>query len=384
MIPIGGGTGGNRFFDQILPQYQNLTLPELKEINPELYQQVVELNPELEDTVKLGPSAFEGITLDPATRQAQMDALSRLEQIGSGELSLMDRANLNQIENEVNRNLKGNQDAIMQNLATRGMSGGGNELVSRQMATQSATNRQADMDMRVRAEAEQRALQALMQRGQIASQMEQADYARKANVAQNQDAISRFNAQNQQNVQQRNVANKNNTQQWNAQNTQNTYNQNVGLRNQTQMYNENTRKQQMYDNQFNRANALAGAYQVRGKKAQQDQMSDKEDFGNFMQMMGSMAMGFSDERVKKNVSPLDSAEFLKHLDGYEYEYKDPEAHGEGHQVGIMAQDLEKVAPQAVDEDENGVKRIDYSKMGGPMLAAMSDLDKRMKKLEGEE
>lgn len=371
------GSGGSQELQDALDWYGDISLPELKEINPELYQEVVRLNPEMETASSLGPSAMEGISTDPAMKQAQMDALRKLQGIGSGEESLTDLSRRSQAESEINRNLKGNSDAIMQNLATRGMSGGGNELVSRQLNAQSGANRQADTDLQIRAQAEQRALQALMQSGQMAGDMEQQDYARKANVAQNQDAISRFNTQNQQQVQSRNVATKNNAQQMNAQNTQNVANQNVATRNNAQMYNENTRKQQNFSNQMGLQGAKAGVNQSIAENKERAR-------GANQQLIGDMIVAgaaFSDERVKENISPLDSAEFLKHLDGYEYDYKDPKAHGEGPQVGIMAQDLEQVAPQAVSEDENGVKRIDYNKLGGPMLASLSDIDKRIKKLE---
>lgn len=78
-----------------------------------------------------------------------------------------------------------------------------------------------------------------MNQGQLAGSMQQNDFNRQLQKANNQDAISRFNAQNQQQVMSNNVGYKNNAQQINAQNQQNVANQNTDLNNQAQQYNLN-------------------------------------------------------------------------------------------------------------------------------------------------
>ena len=57
--------------------------------------------------------------------------------------------------------------------------------------------------------------------------------------------------------------------------------------------------------------------------------------------------------------------------------------GEGKQVGVMAQDIEKEVPQMVQDTPEG-KVVDYNKAGGPILASMASLHDRLKKLEGME
>lgn len=94
----------------------------------------------------------------------------------------------------------------------------------------------------------------------------------------------------------------------------------------------------------------------------------------------SAAMMLSDERLKTNVSPADPEKFMDSIKGYEYDYKDP-ANGPGKQMGVMAQDVEKTAPQLVEETGEG-KAIDYNKAGGPIFAALANLNERLKKYEG--
>jgi hypothetical protein len=68
----------------------------------------------------------------------------------------------------------------------------------------------------------------------------------------------------------------------------------------------------------------------------------------------------SDQRLKKNIEPLTGA--LNHvlqLKGVTYEWKNPEEHGNqsGTQTGFIAQEVEKVFPDWVDQDSKGLKRI---------------------------
>lgn len=252
ILNIFGGEGGK---DVKVP---NIPLPVLKELNPELYKQVVSLNPELEQAVNLGPSQMEGISLDPRYKQAQMDALSRLMDISAnGGQDAQFKADSAKLQDSVNTNLQGNSQAIQQNMAARGMSGGMSEMVNKQLAAQQAANRQAQMGLDIQAQAQQRALQALMGQSDVASRMEQSDYSMAANKAQAQDAISRFNAQNQQQVSSNNADRRNQAQQFNAQNAQNTANQNVSLNNQAKEYNLGL-AQQNFENQMARAGLSTG------------------------------------------------------------------------------------------------------------------------------
>ena len=105
---------------------------------------------------------------------------------------------------------------------------------------------------------------------------------------------------------------------------------------------------------------------------------------------GSQALGAalpallaaSDERLKDNLVFADEQieELLDNLTAYEYDYTEPEAHGEGKRVSVMAQDLEKskLGKRMIQESSNGDKLVAYSI---PMiLAAQANLNKRLRKL----
>lgn len=273
-----GKAGGT--LEDLMKEARNIPLPILKEYYPELYQVVVQLNPEVETAVNLGPSEMQGISTDPALRQAQMNALAKLEEVGATGMSAGDRARQMQIENEVNTNFQGNEGAIMQNMATRGMSGGGTELVARNMNAQNASNRQAQMAMETKAQAEKRALDALMQSGQLSGQMQSQDFSQAAQKAQAADAISKFNATNQQNVIHNNTNTANNAQQWNAQNKQSVAGQNTGLKNDATKYNLNL-PQQDYNNNL----ARYGLVNTAGNNLAQNQQDRANQQNQFTQDM---------------------------------------------------------------------------------------------------
>lgn len=276
LISGGGDSAARDIQARMLKDAQNIPLPVLKEYYPELYAVVAEMNPEIDTAVNLGPSAMQGVSTDPALRQAQLNALSKLEQVGLGGESFEDKARMANIVNDVNTNLQGQQGAIMQNLAQRGMSGGGSELVARQIASQGAANRQADMALDAKAQAERRALDAIIQSGQLGGQMQAQDFSQQAQKAQAADAIARFNAQNQQNVQSSNVGARNAAQMYNVGQKQDVAGQNVATRNQAQQRNLNL-EQQKYENELKKRGIVAGAQQgmadtLRGEAAANRQL----------------------------------------------------------------------------------------------------------------
>ena len=79
-----------------------------------------------------------------------------------------------------------------------------------------------------------------------------------------------------------------------------------------------------------------------------------------------------------------SKEFLDVLKPYAYKYKDPSMDGAAHgrRFGIMAQDLEKSeAGKSIVMDTPDGKKIDVSQGLGLSLAALADINERLKKLE---
>lgn len=273
-------------------------LPILKQYYPELYKQVATIAPEAVQAQELGQTEMAGIKTDPAMRQAQMNALMKMQEIGDqGGMTATDKARLAQIQQETETALKGQEGAIMQNLAARGMGGGMSELVARQLASQGAANRMGQQGLDVKAQAEQRALQAIMQSGQLGGQMQQQDFGQQAQIAQAKDAIARFNAQNLQNVASQNVQARNQAQAQNAQTAQNIAGQNVGLSNQAQQYNLNL-PQQNYTNQIARATGQSQGLQQQAQLAAQQQAAQNQMMSGLMQTGAMYATSQQNKQAK--------------------------------------------------------------------------------------
>lgn len=88
-----------------------------------------------------------------------------------------------------------------------------------------------------------------------------------------------------------------------------------------------------------------------------------------------IAGALSDERIKENIEPIDDAlEKVKQLKGMTYNYKFNEP--DNRNGGIMAQELEKVLPDAVSEI-NGIKYVRYDAVIALLVNAMNELARKV-------
>ena len=98
--------------------------------------------------------------------------------------------------------------------------------------------------------------------------------------------------------------------------------------------------------------------------------------------------GWSDERLKKDIKPMESTldkllklkpvEFYWKKDAYpEKKFNDKK------QLGLIAQEVEKIYPELVNTNEDGYKTIDYAKFTSVLIKAIQELNERITKLENE-
>ena len=98
-----------------------------------------------------------------------------------------------------------------------------------------------------------------------------------------------------------------------------------------------------------------------------------------------VAYSSSDERLKHNITPIENAlDKVKSLTGVEFDWK-PEykhAHGyEGHDTGIIAQQVQEVIPSAVRTNDTGFLAVRYEKLIGLLIEANKELAARVEELE---
>lgn len=329
----------------------DLQTPKIRDMKIKLQSLVQQgvLTPEMADTFLQEVTAYE--QMDPTARQALM------ETVESKGFDPQSRAALYDLQQQIGAQERGGREAILQDAAARGISGSGIEMASQMANQQGNATRLANQGFQSAADANARHLQAVSGLANMDSQKAAA-----------QDAINQFNAANRQAVENLNTGASNAAQAQNLAEKQRIADTNVTTQNAQEMYNKGL-YQQDFENRFGRAQALSNANLGQAQS----------DLG-IAQHKAAPTAKWSDKNLKTNIEEVDPHEMMEGLKGYSYEYKDGEGMEEGPQVGVMAQDLEEVAPQAVEETPEG-KAIDYSKMGGPMLAALASLNERIDELE---
>ena len=104
-----------------------------------------------------------------------------------------------------------------------------------------------------------------------------------------------------------------------------------------------------------------------------------------------VAYSSSDRRWKENIKPIENAlsKILK-IGGYEFDWKElteeerKTQHGnEGHDVGVIAQEVEEVLPEVVTTRENGFKGVKYDKMVALLIEGMKEQQSQIEELKSE-
>jgi len=326
------------------PEFQQLTPEELKyagdvqsiDVNPFLVAdpdqlQVDQMDPRLADVFTQGDTEMAGITTDPRLRDAQLGALDALSGIAEGGgLTLADEANLGKLQSSVAQADRGRREAILQNMQMRGQGGSGLELLAQLQSGQAATTDAAQGSLDIAGMAQDRALQAMIQGGQLGGQVRAQDFGEQADIAKAQDIInqfntgnltqnsqfntgiandaSRFNIGNQMQTGQFNIGNQMATNQFNAgqgqqaatgnanrgvdvqtgniNRLQDVYGRRTDTSNQAQQFNRFNIPQQGFENDLNKTQGVSSGMQQQagylGQKADRKQQAAAETFGGVL------------------------------------------------------------------------------------------------------
>lgn len=290
--------------NEALRYYESIGIPSIEAQqlilqNPEV---VYQFAPELEQYHALQKSAYEDINIDPRLKEAQMQALSGLEERAAAGLTPEDEALINELRRKTTGEMRAQDATILQNLERRGFGGSGMELASRQGAAQAATQRAAEEADRLASLNYQAKMAALMGAGELGGKIGQQEFAQEAQKASAEDLINRFNAEQRGQVQQRNIERANQAAQYAAQLKQEQANQRAALSNQQQQYNKQLIQQQ-YQNQMQKANAQANIKTGQAAGYGQQGQTAAKNIYDMYSGLGSSVIGglkyFGDEDKKK-------------------------------------------------------------------------------------
>lgn len=101
----------------------------------------------------------------------------------------------------------------------------------------------------------------------------------------------------------------------------------------------------------------------------------------------SRLQGVSDMRLKKDIKKIENAtEKLNKINGYTYTWRDKkdfpgQAVGEGKDIGVIAQEMEKVFPETVLTNEHGYKSVNYNALIPVLIEALKESNQKIADLE---
>ena len=219
---FGGGEKKSRGYKEAIKEIQNLGYlqPSEAELAYHLERLVSqgELDPEMAETILLEQTNMGAILdqIDPRLKEEQYDTLAELRELATADgLDPQAEAMLRRTQMENAQKLQGDIAAIQAEGRRRGQMTTGMEIGNQLLAAQSAANRQSQQDLDIAANARQRAIDAMLQKADLAGSMEDREFDQRAAVAQAQDQINAFNASNRQNVANANVDRINQAQRYN-------------------------------------------------------------------------------------------------------------------------------------------------------------------------
>jgi hypothetical protein len=104
--------------------------------------------------------------------------------------------------------------------------------------------------------------------------------------------------------------------------------------------------------------------------------------GNVDATADVIAYSSSDKRLKNNLKPIsNSLEKLQKLTGYEFDWNEKQDTYEGHDVGVVAQEVEEVLPEVVATRDSGYKAVKYEKMIPLLIEAIKEQQQQINELK---
>ena len=108
-----------------------------------------------------------------------------------------------------------------------------------------------------------------------------------------------------------------------------------------------------------------------------------EIFGDGDATLAGMLTENSDERLKTNINILSGVlPKLLQVSGYSYDWKDKNR-SESKQIGLMAQEVQKVFPDLVSEDEDGYLSVSYTRFVPLLIAGLQEQENQMAQIKAE-
>jgi len=97
-----------------------------------------------------------------------------------------------------------------------------------------------------------------------------------------------------------------------------------------------------------------------------------------------IAYSASDKRLKDNIKPIENAlDKVNKISGVEFDWNsNQDTYQDGmHDIGVIAQEIEDVIPEAVKTRDNGYKAVKYEKIVPLLIEAIKEQQKQIDELK---
>ena len=90
----------------------------------------------------------------------------------------------------------------------------------------------------------------------------------------------------------------------------------------------------------------------------------------------------SDKRLKDNIKPIENAlAKIESIGGYSFDWNDKQQTYTGTDLGVLAQEIEAIAPELVIDRETGYKAVRYEKLVAVLIEGIKELSAKVNELE---
>jgi hypothetical protein len=128
-----------------------------------------------------------------------------------------------------------------------------------------------------------------------------------------------------------------------------------------------------FSNTTNSTSKTTGAVKISGGLGVAKTLNAGEDV---------VAYASSDKRLKDNLKPIEnSLDKLSKLSGYEFDWNHKQETFKGHDVGVVAQEVEEVLPEIVTTRDNGYKAVKYEKLVPLLIESIKELKAEIEELK---
>jgi hypothetical protein len=106
-------------------------------------------------------------------------------------------------------------------------------------------------------------------------------------------------------------------------------------------------------------------------------------FGSTIYSSGDViAYHSSDERLKDNITPIANPILkIQQISGYEFDWNNNQSIYKGHDVGVIAQEIEKIFPSLVNTNDTGYKGVKYDKLVALLIEGIKEQQKQIDELK---